>query len=145
MYGQEPVPEDSLLLKAPIQSFAAALKDSPGNRKMKGMGLLLALLLLPAVLFAQDVPYNLNGLGWNAGGPYSSDDQRYVIWQSDFGFFTLDTGPSGSGPYVASHVQVENKCGFNPPAAANFSLFGDCNGIASVRTSGGLVEAKAAG
>jgi hypothetical protein len=127
-------------MKAPIQSFVAAMKTFAGNRITKGMGLLLTLLYLPAALFAQDVPYALSGVGWAPGGPYYSDDQRYVVWQSDFGFFTLDTQT-----LTAAHVQAENKCGFSPPAASNFYLVGDCNGIGSVRTSGGLVEVKAAG
>ncbi len=45
----------------------------------------IALLLLPTMLSAQDVPYTTNGPGSLVGGT-TIYNGRYVIIQSDFGF-----------------------------------------------------------
>src|SRR6185369_16610409 len=60
---------------------------------------------------------------------------RYVMKQSDFGFFWLDTVTLAPG-----HVQAESKCGgFQPPSDTEIYVTGDCNGISNVSSSGNVV------
>lgn len=101
----------------------------------RAKALLVALaFFLPALLRAETVPYQVNGLVSLTGGPPIYNG-RYVIKQSDFGFFWLDTVTLSPG-----HVQAESKCGgFQPPADTDLYVIGDCNGITSVSTSGNVV------
>jgi hypothetical protein len=80
------------------------------------------------------VPYQANGLvSLTGGGPIYNG--RYVIRQSDFGFFYLDTITLSPG-----HIQAESKCGgFQPPSDTEIYVIGDCNGISNISSSGNVV------
>src|SRR5438477_8392214 len=89
---------------------------------------------LPSLLRAETVPYQVNGLVSLTGGPPIYNG-RYVIKQSDFGFFWLDTVTLSPG-----HVQAESKCGgFQPTSDTDIYVIGDCNGITSISSSGSYV------
>jgi len=96
----------------------------------------IALLLLPTMLSAQDVPYVTNGPVSLVGGT-TIYNGRYVIIQSDFGFFWLDTQTLAPG-----HIQALSKCGPWPPSDSNLYTTSDCNGITNVSSSGSLVLAR---
>ena len=92
------------------------------------------MLLAPAFALGQAVPYVANGLVSITGGP-AIYNGRYVIKQSDFGFFWLDTVTLSPG-----HVQAESKCtGFQPTSDTDIYVIGDCNGITSISSSGSYV------
>ncbi|HKF42441.1 MAG TPA: hypothetical protein VKG01_05025 [Thermoanaerobaculia bacterium] len=93
------------------------------------------LLLLPGLSArAQSVPFTASGIVSITGGP-AMYNGKYVIKQSDFGFFWLDTQALSPG-----HVQAESKCtGFQPTSDTDIYVIGDCNGITNVSTSGNYV------
>ena len=92
-------------------------------------------LVLPSLAArAQTVPYTANGIVSITGGPPIYNG-KYVIKQSDFGFFWLDTEALMPG-----HVQAESKCnGYQPPSDTEIYVIGDCNGITNVSSSGNAV------
>lgn len=92
------------------------------------------MFLLPVFAAAQTVLYTANGLVSVTGGPPVYNG-KYVLKQSDFGFFWLDTETLSPG-----HVQAESKCGgFQPPSDSELYVIGDCNGITNISSSGNLV------
>jgi hypothetical protein len=96
--------------------------------------LVALVFLLPGLLRAQTVPYQVNGVVSLTGGAPIYNG-RYVLKQSDFGFFWLDTVTLSPG-----HVQAESKCnGVQPPADTDLYVIGDCNGITSISSSGNVV------
>src|SRR5262249_20432098 len=106
----------------------------PMKLSLRGSLLLLLALLAPASAAAQSVPYTSNGLVSITGGDPIYNG-KYVIKQSDFGFFWLDTQALEPG-----HVQATGKCnGFSPPSDSGIYVLGDCNGITSVSSSGNVV------
>lgn len=95
------------------------------------------LLLLPAVLSAQDVSVTTNGPVSLVPAPVIYNGQ-YVLAQTDFGFFWLDTEA-----LVAGHVQALSKCaGGWPMSDSNLYVVGDCNGITNISSSGNRVLAR---
>ena len=111
---------------APIISLSRA-------RALRASFVALA-FFLPALLRAETVPFTANGLVSLTGGAPIYNG-RYVLKQSDFGFFWLDTVTLSPG-----HVQAESKCGgFQPPADTDIYVIGDCNGITNIASSGNVV------
>jgi hypothetical protein len=106
------------------------MKSVPRVRRLRWLRAFL-LLFLPGLAAAQTIPYTANGVVSITGlGPIYNG--KYVIKQSDFGFFWLDTSTLTPG-----HVQAESKCtGFQPPSDTLIYVIGDCNGITSVSSSG---------
>jgi len=94
------------------------------------------LLLLSTVLWAQDVSLTTNGPVSMVPAPPIYNGQ-YVLLQSDFGFFWLDTEA-----LLPGHVQALSKCGPWPPADSNLYVVGDCNAISNISSSGNLVLAR---
>ncbi len=95
------------------------------------------LLLLPAVLTAQTVPYTAPGI-ISKGAAIPIYNGKYALQKTDFGFMWLDTTALQPGL-----VQVEAKCGTGqPPSDTGIYVIGDCNGISSVSTSGTTVVAR---
>jgi hypothetical protein len=108
-----------------IRSFGSRALQTP----LAGL-----MFFLPALLAAQTVTYQTNGLVSITGGPPIYNG-RFVLKESDFGFFWLDTMSLERG-----HVQAESKCGgFQPPSDSGLYVIGDCNGITNISSSGNVV------
>ncbi len=98
-------------------------------------GLLFALIVsLPALLPAQNVSVDTDGVvGVITGVPplYSG---HYVLQMTEFGYFWLDTSS-----LVGGHVQAVSKCsGGFPPSDSGYYVLADCNTITSISASGTL-------
>jgi hypothetical protein len=107
---------------------------SVSRSKMWRAPLAALVFLLPALASAETVLFTANGFVSVTGGPPIYNG-RYVMKQSDFGFFWLDTLTLTPG-----HVQAESKCGgFQPPADSDLYVIGDCNGITNISSSGNVV------
>ncbi len=92
------------------------------------------MFILPALAAAQTVSYQATGSVSITGGAPIYNGQ-FVLKQSDFGFFWLDTQTLEPG-----HVQAESKCGgFQPPSDSGLYVIGDCNGISNISSSGSVV------
>src|SRR5439155_5484229 len=106
----------------------------PGIRSVEASKALRVLLItsmffLPALLSAQSVPVTTNGIVSVTGTPRIYKNQ-YVLQQSDFGFFWLDTAT-----LTAGHVQAVSRCIFAPPSDSNLNVIADCNSITDVYAS----------
>ena len=89
------------------------------------------LLLLPAVLPAQSVTVDTGGIVGITGVPpiYSGP---YVLQQTEFGFFWLDSAALAGG-----HIQAVSKCsGGFPPSDTGYYVLADCNTITNISASG---------
>ena len=102
-----------------------------------GCSILLLLFLLPTLLLAQNVPFTSNGI-MTVTGVLPVYNGPYIIQQSDYGFFWLDTSTLRPG-----HVQVVSKCiSLLPPSDSGIYILGDCNSITSISSSGNTVLAR---
>ncbi len=112
------------------------IRSLGSSRSLRNV-LIPLLLVLPAVLPAQEVPYTAPGI-ISLGAALPVYNGKYVIKKTDFGFLWLDTTLLQPGL-----VQVEAKCGTGqPPSATGIYVIGDCNGISNVSTSGTLVVGR---
>src|SRR6266542_4369726 len=94
----------------------------------------MLLFLLPTLLPSQDVPYTGNGI-MTVTGSVPIYNGPYVLQQSDYGFFWLDTSTLRPG-----HVQAVSKCVSSmPPSDSGLYVLGDCNSITSISSSGNTV------
>jgi hypothetical protein len=92
------------------------------------------MFFLPALAAAQTVTYRTSGVASITGGPPVYNG-RFVLKQSDYGFFWLDTMTLEPG-----HIQAVSKCsGFQPPSDSGLYVIGDCNGISNISSSGNVV------
>ena len=100
--------------------------------------MLIALMfLLPPLLPAQNVPFTSNGI-MTVTGVLPVYNGPYVIQQSDYGFFWLDTST-----LLPGHVQAVSKCISSlPPSDSGLYILGDCNSITSISSSGNTVVAR---
>jgi len=92
---------------------------------------------LPGLLSAQSVPVSTSGTVAVTSGIPPVYNGKYVLQQSDYGFFWLDTTTLTPG-----HVQAVSKCGVGvgaPPSDSNLYVLGDCNSITDVTTSSAQV------
>src|SRR6266498_410527 len=100
----------------------------------------MLLFLLPTLLPAQDVPYTGNGI-MTVTGSVPIYNGPYVLQQSDYGFFWLDTSTLRPG-----HVQAVSKCVSSlPPSDSGIYILGDCNSITSISSSGNTVLVRVFG
>ena len=100
----------------------------------------MLLFLLPTLLSAQDVPYTGNGI-MTVTGSVPIYNGPYVLQQSDYGFFWLDTSTLRPG-----HVQAVSKCVSSlPPSDSGIYILGDCNSITSISSSGNTVLVRVFG
>lgn len=112
------------------------IRSLGGSRSLRN-ALIPLLLVLPAVLPAQEVPYTAPGI-ISLGAALPIYNGKYAIKKTDFGFLWLDTTSLQPGL-----VQVEAKCGTGqPPSDTGIYVIGDCNGISNVSTSGTLVVGR---
>ncbi len=96
------------------------------------------LLLLPGILPAQSVSVDPGGIvGITTGVPPKYSGQ-YVLQQTEYGFFWLDTSALRGG-----HVQAVSKCsGGLPPSDSGFYVLADCNSITNISASGSLAVVR---
>ncbi len=93
------------------------------------------MLLLPAALTGQQVPYSAPGFISVISSVPPIYNGRFVLQTTDFGFLWLDTVSLQAGL-----VEAEAKCDVHqPPSSSNIYVTGDCNGISSVSSSGNYV------
>ncbi len=112
------------------------IRSLGSSRSLRNV-LIPLLLVLPAVLPAQEVPYTAPGI-ISLGAAAAIYNGNFAIKKTDFGFLWLDTTSLQPGL-----VQVEAKCGTGqPPSATGIYVIGDCNGISNVSTSGTLVVGR---
>jgi hypothetical protein len=92
-------------------------------------------LLLPTILFAQDVSFSIGGtVSLTSSQIYSG---RYVIRTMDYGIIWVDTVGLTGG-----YVGVIGRCVPTPPPVPVTNLYarGDCNGIGAIAANGGILD-----
>ena len=110
----------------------------PSSRSLsafRALGRPVALLLffLPTLLSAQTVPVSAGGIVGITGVSAIYVGQ-YVLQQTEYGFFWLDTTALTGG-----HIQAVSKCvGGFPPSDTGIIVLADCNSISNVSASGTL-------
>ncbi len=98
------------------------------------MPVAVLLFLLPALLPAQTVPVSTAGLVGITTGVPPTYTGTYVLQQTEYGFFWLDTSVPSAG-----HVQAVSKCvGGFPTSDTGIYVLADCNSITNISASGTL-------
>ncbi len=99
------------------------------------IALIALVLLLPAILFAQDVPFSIGGtVSLTSSQIYAG---QYVIRTMDYGIIWVDTVG-----LTAGYVGVIGRCVPTPPPVPVTNLYarGDCNGIGAIAANGGVLD-----
>ena len=103
-----------------------------------GYLILACLLLLPAILPAQSVSVDTGGIVGITTGVPPTYSGPYVLQQTEYGFFWLDTSA-----LLGGHVQAVSKCsGGLPPSDSGYYVLADCNSITNISASGSLAVVR---
>ena len=96
------------------------------------------LLLFPAILPAQSVPVDTGGIVGITTGVPPTYSGPYVLQQTEYGFFWINTAA-----LLGGHVQAVSKCsGGLPPSDSGLYVLADCNSITNISASGSLAVVR---